>query len=138
MFINSDYFQDIYDSQGNFLGVFVSQKLWSYSEQEIIPIFEQAIHDLESGKGPKKIEVEPIEDWNFLLKHWDFKYPVDMDVYCSLCGNQTNDWLNDEPRKFKLMAASLGGLVRFRCMNCQAKILKKHFKDHISIEIEKG
>ncbi|MFW6177785.1 MAG: hypothetical protein ACOC43_05400, partial [Desulfohalobiaceae bacterium] len=79
---------------------------------------------------------EPLQDWELLLQHWDFKYPVSKEVSCEICGNQTQDWQKDSPRKFLLKAASLGGLVSFECLNCQARIIKKHFKDYVQVQAQ--
>ena len=59
---------------------------------------------------------------------------MDTDVSCENCGSSTEDWTKDDPRLFRLTSANLAGLVSFKCMNCQAKVLKKHFKDEIITE----
>jgi DNA-directed RNA polymerase subunit RPC12/RpoP len=76
-----------------------------------------------------------MDDWELLKKYWDFQYAVDTDVFCENCGNTTENWEQDHPRKFYLKAASLGGLVTFQCAQCSARILKKHFKDSIKVEL---
>ena len=53
---------------------------------------------------------------------------------CEHCGNKTENWSEDEPRLFRLTSANLAGLVAFKCMNCRAKVVKKHFKDQITTE----
>jgi hypothetical protein len=73
-----------------------------------------------------------MDDWNRLMDFWDFAYEVDMDVTCELCGNSTQDWLADDPRKFRLKAANIGGLTCFECLSCKARVTKQHFKDKIS------
>ena len=77
---------------------------------------------------------EPIEDWELFKKCWDFKYPYDFSVKCEICGNETQNWEQDEEKKFLLTAASVSGLVSFKCLKCGSKIVKKHFKDKIVSE----
>jgi len=99
------------------------------------PILEQALQDLQGPKKGKDVK-EPLEDWELLKKHWDFKYELTSYVYCENCGNTSYDWESDDPRKFKLSAANLGGLVAFRCLSCGAKVIKRHFKDYIKVEVD--
>ena len=77
---------------------------------------------------------EPVAEWETLKEYRDYQYPVDTDVHCEACGNKTEDWTNDEPRLFRLTSANLAGLVSFKCMNCQAKVVKKHFDKEIKTE----
>jgi hypothetical protein len=118
------------------LGVFLSKEIWERVESQLAPLLEQTLATLQAEGETEKEKPfqEPIQDWEMLKKHWDFKYPIDTDIHCELCGNATVDWQADEPRKFLLKAANLGGLVRFQCCRCQAYITKRHFKDSISVE----
>ena len=86
-----------------------------------------------SPAAPEQLP-EPLADWATLQEFWDFPYPVDTDVVCGQCGSSTSDWQRDEPRKFRLVACNLGGLVRFECQACKARIMKRHFKDKITAE----
>lgn len=131
--------QGFYDEAGNLMGVFFSARLWQEVAPKIDKILEEALSDLQSKalKGEPKIEVcvqEPMEDWERFLSFWDFRYPVEKRVICKQCGQETEDWTLDKPRKFFLKAANLGGLVSFQCQNCKARVLKRHFKDHITYE----
>lgn len=118
---------ELFDKDGNLLGVVLSAEAWDAVRGQV----EKA---LDLGAAPRE-NPEPLADWETLKQYWDFGYPVDTDVACSACGAQSADWAADEPRKFRLLAATLGGLVTFRCQCCQAKILKKHFKKHITTEV---
>ena len=122
----------LFDDQGKFLGVFIAAELWTRLEPSL------AAHLPASGPVAAPPLPEPLADWSALLQSWDFAYPVDTDVRCELCGNSTGDWQKDEPRKFRLRACNLGGLVRFECQACKARIMKRHFKDKITVEIKPG
>ncbi|MCF8029744.1 MAG: hypothetical protein K9K39_02485 [Desulfohalobiaceae bacterium] len=124
--------QDIYDSKGEFLGIFIGPEVWERVQGEVLPILRREINELED-RGEPEIR-EPLDDWENLKKFWGFNYPVDFDVQCEICGAETTNWQEDKPRLFLLKAASLSGLVTFQCRNCGAKILKKHFKDRITVE----
>jgi len=122
-------FQELYDANGQILGAILGPEAWNAVRDLVLARFAPA-------PEPSQELIEPLQDWNDLMQFWDFKYPVDLDVRCSLCGNNTADWQHDAPRKFQLTAANLGGLVTYRCLGCQAKIMKRHFKDTIKIEIK--
>ncbi len=130
---NSYYVQDVYNKQGELLGIYLSREVWELVGDRIKPILEEAINNQKVLKQDRTIK-EPWEDWNLLKQHWDFKYELTSYVYCENCSNCTQDWEKDDPRKFKLTAANLGGLVTFECMNCSSKIIKRHFKDYIKVE----
>ncbi len=114
--------QKLFDTNGNLIGVFLPATLW----QKVAATIETQSRQ----KGQE--DIEPIADWNTLCKYWDFQYPIDKSVNCTLCSSSTTDWQQDDPRKFRLLAASLGGLVCWRCQNCQARVSKYHFKDKIT------
>ena len=135
MFHKEQQVQDLYDARGVFLGLWISPELWNLVSAKVTPILEEAIRNQEQAAKDCRSQ-EPLADWELLVQHWDFKYPVDKDVYCQTCNNKTDDWQKDEPRKFVLKAANLGGLVSFQCQQCQARISKKHFKDKIQVETE--
>lgn len=118
-------FQEIYDHSGNPLGAILGPEAWAMVREVVL--------DRYAPKTPVTA-AEPIQDWQDLVQFWDFKYPVDHDVACPLCGNASENWQNDDPRKFVLTAANLGGLVAYRCLGCQAKVIKRHFKDEIVVE----
>jgi hypothetical protein len=121
-----DFVKFLYNRSGELEGVFLTPEIWQRIKHQAQPIINNALERM----LPPEFK-EPMEDWNLLLNHWDFKYPVDKDVHCDQCGNHTEDWQKDEPRKFRLRAANLGGLVTYECLQCKSKISKKHFKKHI-------
>jgi len=124
----SEHINELYDKDGKLIGALLTAEAWSHVRETVM-----------SALGiQEKPAVAPIKeatgDWETLKQYWDFAYPVDMDVACAHCGNSTEDWSADEPRKFYLTSANLAGLVSFKCTACQAKVLKKHFKDEIVTE----
>ncbi len=119
-------FQEIFDAQGQPLGALLGPEAWALVREAVLQ------HCAASTVTPEK--PEPLADWKNLVQSWDFKYPVDLDVSCPLCGNASDDWEHDEPRKFRLNAANMGGLVSFRCLACLARIIKRHFDDTIKVE----
>ncbi|MDO9633376.1 MAG: hypothetical protein Q7I92_15880 [Humidesulfovibrio sp.] len=119
-------FQEIFDAQGQPLGAILGPEAWASVREIVLQHF--SLPEAEPEKP------EPLEDWRSLVLHWDFRYPVDLDVSCPFCGSDTADWEHDSPRKFMLTAANMGGLVSFRCLSCQARIIKRHFYDAIKVE----
>ena len=120
-------FQEIYDQTGQPLGAILGPEAWALVREAVLAHYAP----------PKAVTAgEPLQDWLDLVEYWDFKYPVDRDVACPICNNASDDWQHDEPRKFVLTAANMGGLVAFRCLGCQAKIIKRHFKDEIVVEVK--
>lgn len=124
----SDHINELYDKDGNLIGALLSAEAWTAVRAEVMASLGLA----ETPEPP--VIPEPLSDWETLKEYWDYPYPVDMDVHCEHCGNATEDWSRDEPRKFRLTAANLAGLVSFLCLECQAKVVKKHFKDTITTE----
>jgi hypothetical protein len=129
MYSRDSMIKRYYNEHGELEGVFILSPLWLTIENSINPILERGLAEL----NPKQ-KKEPLGDWEELLKHWDFKYPVDLDVVCGNCHSRTANWSTDVPRKFFLTAVNLGGLVAFQCLECKAKIVKKHFKKHIDVK----
>ncbi|WP_319469924.1 hypothetical protein [uncultured Pseudodesulfovibrio sp.] len=124
----SDHINELYDKDGNLIGALLSAEAWTAARTVVLD-------HLGIVEEPQVKELaEPTQDWETLKEYWDFQYPVDTDVQCEHCGNATEDWAADEPRKFRLTSANLAGLVSFKCENCQSKIVKKHFKDEIKTE----
>ena len=123
-------FQELFDAEGHSLGALLGPEAWAYVRERILARYASA-----ATPAPVAPPAEPLGDWRDLLAFWDFQYPVDLDVKCT-CGNETADWEHDEPRKFLLTAANLGGLVSFHCLHCQAKVIKRHFKDSITVEVK--
>jgi len=124
----SDQITKLFDEQGKFLGVFLAAELWNKVEPELASYLPSP------SPAPETVLPEPLADWATLQEFWDFSYPVDTDVSCAECGNNTTDWQRDVPRKFRLVACNLGGLMRFECQACKARIMKRHFKDKITVE----
>lgn len=121
----SDHINELFDKDGNLIGALLSAEAWTAVRDQV-----------NSALGIKVVPVEPViaeplSDWETLKEYWDFDYPVDMDVTCENCGNETQDWSADKPRLFLLSSANLAGLVAFKCVKCQAKVTKRHFKDEI-------
>lgn len=128
MISNTEAFQELFDSKGEPLGAFLGPEAWALVREAVLAQYAP------SDPAAEPAAAEPMQDWLDLVQYWDFTYPVDHDVACPLCGNSTQAWELDEPRKFLLTAANLGGLVAFRCLGCQAKVIKRHFKDTIKVE----
>ncbi|MDD3310513.1 hypothetical protein [Pseudodesulfovibrio sp.] len=124
----ADHIHELFDKDGNPIGALLSAEAWAVVRDDVLARLGLA----EQSTPPEK--PEPLGDWETLQEYWDFDYPVDTDVTCSVCGNTTEDWAADDPRKFRLTAANLAGLVSFQCRNCLTKVVKKHFKDTIVTE----
>ena len=124
----SDHINELFDKNGNLIGALLTAQAWTAVRDQVL----KALGVQEQPAEPTFSE--PLSDWVTLQEYWDFPYPVDTDVSCEHCGNTTEDWAQDEPRLFRLTSANLAGLVAFKCMKCQSKIVKKHFKDKISTE----
>lgn len=127
-----EHFQPLYDQDKKLVGVWLSPELWAKAEALVSPALDKALAELSPKQEP--ILPEPMKDWEMLAQYWDFQYPMPSDVHCDLCGNATEDWRKDEPRKFLLRSANLGGLVNFQCQACRARVIKKHFKKHVDVE----
>ncbi|MEF2146491.1 MAG: hypothetical protein V3573_13685 [Desulfovibrionaceae bacterium] len=126
--MSQDQITELFDKEGNCIGALLTAEAWL----SIKPVLAK-----EFGLFPDTavaVKPEPLSEWENLLAYWDFPYPPDYDVHCEACGNHTEDWSKDDPRLFRLRAASLSGLVTFLCQKCQARIIKKHFKDEILAE----
>ncbi|WP_147819544.1 hypothetical protein [Salidesulfovibrio onnuriiensis] len=124
--MSSDHFTELFDKDGNLIGCLLTADAWA----SIKPTVLKALNIQEAP--PER--PEPLADWETLKEYWDFPYAVDTDVHCDNCGESTENWQQDNPRKFRLSSANLAGLVSFTCQKCHAKITKKHFKDTIKVE----
>jgi hypothetical protein len=123
------------DDKGNVFAVQLSIETWKAIEAQVMPLLAQAGAAAEAEKPLEEtLPPEPMADWNMLTDYWGFAYPVDYSVHCDECGSHTEDWTKDEPRKFWLKAANLGGLVSYLCLECQARVTKKFFKDKFTFE----
>lgn len=127
------FIQELYGRQGEFLGLLIGPELWAEIKDEVEPVLRNALGEQQAPASAAFSE--PLEDWEMLKNNWDLPYPLSSDVACSNCGNSTTDWQRDEPRRFRLKAANLGGLVSFECLHCQARIIKRHFKDQVKVEV---
>jgi hypothetical protein len=130
IYMSQEHIIEIFDREGNSLGALIDAEAWP----AIKPVLAREFGIFSDTKA--KTKPEPVADWENLLQYWDFPYPPDYDVRCEHCGQNTEDWSKDEPRQFRLHAASLSGLVTFICQKCQARIIKKHFKDEIVSETQ--
>jgi hypothetical protein len=134
MTTNVEHFLPLYDKDGNLYAIMLSAELWAKVEGTVRPVIDEA---LGVSQASKEAELpEPLADWEMLKSFWDFKYPVVTDVACSVCGSATADWTADEPRVFRLKAANLGGLVSFECRTCKARVIKRHFRDHVDVQVQ--
>lgn len=126
---------ELFDAKGQPRGAWISPELWDRVKTRVQPILDEAVDVPGTPSAPPQ-RPEPIAEWETLLAYWDFTYPPDFDVTCDCCGAATANWTEDDPRKFRLRAANLGGLVTFQCQQCHALILKKHFKKHLTVECQ--
>lgn len=127
-----EHFQPLYDQKRNLIGIWISPDLWQKGEDILSPAVDKALALLSPATEPE--QPEPLKDLELLKQYWDYSYPLPTDVRCETCGAQTNDWQTDEPRKFRLRSATLGGLLNFECVQCRSRIIKKHFKKHVDVE----
>ncbi|WP_035104625.1 hypothetical protein [Desulfohalovibrio reitneri] len=121
----------LFDDSENFQGVFISPELWEKIEPHVRPHLPSRQAD-----QPEPEPTERLQDWDMLTQYWDFNYPVNYEVECGHCGESTSNWREDEPRKFLMTSAGLGGQVTFHCRACKSRIIKKHFKDKITSETQ--
>ncbi len=119
--------QPFYSETGQLTGVWIPAEVWLKHQDELEKILLQQ-------EKKSALPAEPLNEWKNFLMYWDFNYPVEKKVVCSGCGSTTEDWTQDDPKKFHLRNASLGGLVAFLCLGCQSRVTKKHFKDQILYE----
>lgn len=133
----SSHFLELFDAAGVPRGVRISPELWAKVRDRLLPVLNKALYELDPACRPEPVEKpEPLAEWETLLAYWDFTYPPDYDVACEHCGASTPDWRADDPRKFRLRVANLGGLVTFQCQSCKSLVLKKHFKKHLTVECQ--
>ena len=127
-----NHFQPLYDQDRNLVGIWLSPELWAKGQATLSPAIDKALELLEPTAKPAPRE--PLKDWELLAQYWDFQYDMPYDVQCRHCGSATENWQKDEPRKFRLRSANLGGLVNFECASCRSRIIKKHFKNKVDVE----
>ncbi len=116
----------VVDAQGRPQGVFLEEEMWRHVCGHVLGVLEKLFPS-------KRAVPEPLADLEMLKKYWDFRYDLPTDVTCETCGASTCDWEADEPRKFILAAANMGGLLSFHCVACQSRITKRHFKDKVTV-----
>ncbi len=116
----------VVDAKGAQQGVFLDQELWDH-------VCKHVLATLEKLYPTERVIAEPLADLELLEKYWDFRYELPSDVSCESCGASSADWKADEPRKFLLKAANMGGLLSFQCVACQSRITKRHFKDKVTV-----
>jgi hypothetical protein len=115
----------VVDAQGKGQGVFLEEAMWQRVRTHVLGELEKLF--------PSETTVaEPLADLALLEKCWDFRYEMPTDVTCENCGASSPDWKADEPRKFMLRAANMGGLLSFQCVSCKARVTRYHFKDKIT------
>ncbi len=125
---NDVEYTSLYDEHGQLYAVLVSPALWDGLKSQADALVARD-HEPE-------VRPEPLQQWDELKANWDFKYPVDTDVHCEVCGAHTEDWQLDDPRKFRLKTANFTGIVSFQCQQCKAKVIKRHFTDKITVETQ--
>lgn len=128
------HFLPLYDKNKNLIGVWLSPELWAKTQNALSPVIDKALEEIDPALVPEV--PERMQDWELLAQYWDFQYPLPTDVYCEHCGAKTEDWRKDEPRKFKLRAATIGGLANFECLGCRARVIKKHFKNKVDVQCQ--
>jgi len=116
----------VVDAKGKPEGVFIEEEMWQHVCQHVLSVVEK-LYPSEDAI------VEPMADLQLLEKYWDLRYELPTDVACETCGAVTADWKADEPRKFMLRAANMGGLLAFQCVGCKSRITKRHFKDKVTV-----
>lgn len=116
----------VVDAKGKPEGVFIEEEMWQHVCQHVLSVVEKLYPS-------EDLFVEPMGDLQLLEKYWDLRYELPTDVACETCGATTEDWKADEPRKFMLRAANMGGLLAFQCVSCKSRITKRHFKDKVTV-----
>ncbi len=114
------------DAQGKPQGVVLDEELWARVRDHVLGVLERLCPS-------ERVIPEPMGDYVLLEKYWDLRYELPTDVSCEVCGATTENWREDEPRKFVLRAANMGGLLAFQCEACKARITKRHFKDKVTV-----
>lgn len=116
----------VVDAQGQPQGVLLDEEMWRHVCKHVLAVLERHCPS-------EKAFVEPMADYELLVKYWDLRYDLPTDVSCETCGATTSDWQADEPRKFILRAANMGGLLSFQCQSCTSRVTKRHFKDKVTV-----
>ncbi|MDR3362852.1 MAG: hypothetical protein LBO64_08455 [Desulfovibrio sp.] len=114
------------DDKGRTLAVQVPLDIW----RQIEPLARSVL----CGKPAVAETPEPIQAFDEFLQHWDFRYPYSPAVVCPVCNASTQDWRIGDARPFRLVNANFGGLLVFRCKQCDTTIRQKHFRDHVALE----
>jgi len=114
------------DAKGQPQGVFLEEEFWQHVCKHVLQTLGKLF--------PEETQIiEPLSDLELLEKYWDFRYDLPTDVTCETCGASTSDWKSDDPRKFMLRAANMGGLLVLECVHCKSRITKRHFKDKVTV-----
>lgn len=116
----------VVDAQGKPQGVYLEEDMWQQVCKHVLAVAERLFPS-------ERVISEPMADYELLVKYWDLRYELPSDVSCEACGASTEDWQADEPRKFLLRAANMGGLLAFECQNCKSRVTKRHFKDKVTM-----
>lgn len=117
------------DAAGRLQAVQLSPALW----EKVKDLVEPFLPDSQLSQLPDAVQ-EPLESFSEFLQYWDFAYPYNPAVVCPHCGQAAEDWRAAPGHPFVLVNANLGGLLVFRCKNCQTTIRQKHFRDHVALE----
>jgi len=116
----------VVDAKGQPQGVFLEEEMWQHVCKHVLALVEKLYPS-------EEVLVEPMADFALLEKYWDLRYELPTDVNCDACGSTTADWQADDPRKFILRAANMGGLLSFQCVGCKSRVTKRHFKDKVTV-----
>lgn len=116
----------VVDAQGQPQGVLLEEEMWQHVCKHVLALLDK----LYPSEQPL---VEPMSDYDLLVKYWDLRYDLPTDVSCEICGSSSANWQADEPRTFILRAANMGGLLSFQCVFCKARVTKRHFKDKVTV-----
>lgn len=114
------------DAQGKPQGVVLEEEMWNQVSGHVLDVLERLCPS-------EQVIAEPLGDYALLEKYWDLRYELPTDVSCEACGASSANWREDEPRKFVLRAANMGGLLVFQCEACKSRITKRHFKDKVTV-----
>ncbi|MDR1660651.1 MAG: hypothetical protein LBR94_10035 [Desulfovibrio sp.] len=118
------------DAEGRCVAVQIPYALWERIKEHAVPDCVAA----SENSVPDPHPAEPLDAFAEFLQYWDFRYPYKPAVRCPQCGVTVEDWRVGDERPFRLTNANLGGLLVFRCHNCNTTIRQKHFRDHVAFE----
>ncbi|MDR2056048.1 MAG: hypothetical protein LBQ10_09315 [Desulfovibrio sp.] len=128
----AEFFSPLFltDAEGRCVAVQIPYAFWEQIKEHAVPRRSA----MSPNPGPSPHPAEPLEAFAEFLRYWDFRYSYSPAVCCPQCGMAVKDWRSGDDRPFRLTNANLGGLLVFRCRNCNTTIRQKHFRDHVAFE----